>query len=77
MDVAKSDKFDSSGGGGSNCENGRIKKSPHSKNMNGATGYLTANTRQAFTQLREIFTKALILQHFDPKCYIHIGTGAL
>ena len=31
------------------------------KNLNGATDYLTPDVRQAFTQLRQVFTKAPIL----------------
>ena len=36
----------------------------------------TPNTRQAFTQLRQAFTKAPILQHFDPWRHIRIETNA-
>ena len=45
-----------------------------SKNSNEATGYLTHGVKQAFTQLRQAFTKAPILQHFDPECHIRIET---
>ena len=38
--------------------------------------FLTSNTRQAFTQLRQAFTKAPILQHFDFEHYIRIKTDA-
>ena len=34
--------------------------------------FLTPDTRQAFTQLRQAITEAPILQHFDPKNYIQI-----
>ena len=34
--------------------------------------FLTSNARQAFTELRQVFTKAPILQHFDPERYIWI-----
>ena len=60
----------------SNCKDEMVKKSP-SKNSNGAIGYLTPKARLAFTKLRKAFTKAPILQHFDPKCYIRIKTDAL
>ena len=43
----------------------------------GATGeptFLTLNAKKAFNQLRQAFTKFLILCHFDPKCYIRIET---
>ena len=42
-----------------------------------ATGYLTPKAREAFTQLRQAFTKAPILRHFDPECYIWIKTNIL
>ena len=54
---------------GSNISN---KKSFKSKNP----AFLTVNAGQAFTQLRQAFTKALILQHFDPECHIWIQTDA-
>ena len=38
--------------------------------------FLTPNTRQAFTQLRQAFTEAPIFQHFDPERYIRIKTDA-
>ena len=59
------------------CKNETVKKSPLiSKNLNRATGYLTPGAKQAFTQLRQAFTKAPILQHFDSKCHIWIKTDA-
>ena len=36
--------------------------------------FLTLDARQAFTQLRQVFTKASILRHFDLKCHIRIET---
>ena len=45
-----------------------------SKNFNRAIGYLTPATRQTFTQLRQLFTKAPIFRHFDLECYIRIET---
>ena len=45
------------------------------KNLNGATGYLTPKARLAFTNLRKVFTKALIFQYFDPECHIRIKTN--
>ena len=38
--------------------------------------FLTPNARQAFTQLRQAFTKAPILRHFDPERHIRIETDA-
>lgn len=39
-----------------------------------AKPFLISEAKQAFTQLRQIFTKTPILHHFNPQCYIHIGT---
>ena len=38
--------------------------------------FLTSDVRQAFTQSRQVFTEAPILQHFDPERYIQIKTDA-
>ena len=74
--MAEDAEVDSIGGGG-DCEDETVKRSPlTSKNSNGATGYLSPNAQRAFTQLRQAFTKAPILQHFDPKCHIRIETDA-
>ena len=62
-------------GDGANCENETVEKSPlTSNNSNGATGYLIPDAEQPFTQLRQTFTKALILQHFDSEYHIQIET---
>ena len=54
-----------------------VKKSPFIfKNLNGAIRYLTPNAKQAFTQLRQVFTKAPIFQHSDSECHIRIETDA-
>ena len=47
-------------------------KSSKSKNP----AFLTADARQAFTRLRQAFTEAPILSHFDPECHIRIETDA-
>ena len=62
-------------GGGSNHEDETVKRLP-SKNSNKATGYLTLNARQAFSQLRQVFTRAPILRHSDPECHIRIEIDA-
>ena len=60
---------------GSDCEDEMVKRLPlTSKNSNKATGYLTSNAKQAFTQLMQAFTKVPILRHFDLECHIRIET---
>ena len=74
--MAEDAEVDSIGGGGDR-EDETVERSPlTSKNSVGATGYLTPGAKQAFTQLRQAFTKALILRHFDPECHIRIETDA-
>ena len=52
---------------------GRLnEKSSKSKNP----AFLTADARQAFTRLRQAFTEAPILSHFDPERHIRIETDA-
>ena len=70
--------------GGSGDRN--LSKSKKSKNTKsgiqtriGATGeltFLTPSAKKAFNQLRQAFTEAPILQHFDPECHIWIETDA-
>ena len=48
------------------------KKSSKSKNL----VFLTVNARQAFTRLRQAFTEAPILSHFDPERHIRVETDA-
>ena len=38
--------------------------------------FLTSGAKETFNQLKQAFTKALILQHFNPKYYIRIETNA-
>ena len=38
--------------------------------------FLTSDARKAFNQLRQVFTKAPILRHFDLECHIRIKTDA-
>ena len=63
--------------GDSDWDDKTVKRSSlTSKNLNGATGYLTPKARLAFTQLRKAFTKTPIFWHFDPECHIQIETDA-
>ena len=64
------------GSGGDDCEDKTVKRLP-SKNFHRATGYLTPDARQAFTQLKQVFTKALIVQHFNLEYYIQIEIDVL
>ena len=70
MDVAESDEVGIISDDG-DCENKTVERSP-SKNSNWAIGYLTPKARLEFNKLRKTFTKAPILQHFDPECHIEI-----
>ena len=47
-----------------------------SNSAKNVSNYLTPNAKRAFDQLRQAFTKAPILQHFDPEQYIRIETDA-
>ena len=73
MDVAEVDEVGV--GGASDCKHEIVKRSL-SKNLNKATGYLIPNAEQAFIQLRQAFTKAPILRHFNVECHIRIKTDA-
>ena len=73
LDVAEVDEVGVGGGG--DREDKTVRRSP-SENSNGATGYLTPDARRAFTQLRQVFIKASIVQYFDPECHIWIETDA-
>ena len=73
MNVAEADEV--CVGDGGDCEDETVERSP-SKNSNGAMVYLTPDARRAFTQLRQAFIKAPILQYSDPECHILIETDA-
>ena len=69
------------GGGNKNLSKFKMSKNAKSKIQTriGATGestFLTSDTREAFNQLRQAFTKAPILLYFDPECHIRIETDA-
>ena len=46
------------------------------RNKEAGTGFLTPETRLAFTQLRQVFVKVSIIHHFDPESHIRIKTNA-
>ena len=43
---------------------------PKSRTEKVGTGFFTPKARLAFTQLRQVFIKALILHHFNPESHI-------
>ena len=67
-------------GGGGDRNLSKSKKSKSGiQTLIGATGeptFLTPGAREAFNQLRQAFTEAPILRHFDPECHIRIETDA-
>ena len=64
--------------GNSGGNEGKLAKSDFTKPVHEVEepSFLTLDARQAFTQLRQAFTEALILRHFDPECHIRIETDA-
>ena len=57
---------------------GKSAKSDFTKPVRGVEepSFLTPDAKWVFTQLRQAFTKAPILQHFDPKRHIRIKTDS-
>ena len=47
-----------------------------SNSAKNVSNYLTPDAQKAIDQLRQTFTKAPILQHFDPEQYIRVETDA-
>ena len=45
-----------------------------SNSAKNVSNYLTPNAKRVFDQLRQDFTRAPILQHFDPEKYIRVET---
>ena len=67
------------GGGDKNLSKSKKLKNAQSEVQTclGATGkptFLMLNARKAFNQLKQAFTKAAILRHFDLECDIQIET---
>ena len=73
-------------GGGGKANDRNLSKSKKSNNAKSGIQtrietteefiFLTPDTREAFNQLRQVFTEAPILQHFDPECHIQIEMDA-
>lgn len=53
----------------------KSKKPKLTKFNSSKTNFLTLKAKETFIYLQKVFTKALILRHFDPKCYIYIKTN--
>ena len=49
--------------------------SSHFNAMENEPSFLTPGAREAFNRLWLVFTKALILWHFDPECHVWIETN--
>ena len=74
-------------GGGGKADGKNLSQSKKSKNVKSGIQtrlgaieepiFLTSDTREAFNQLRQAFTKVTILRHFDLECHIWIETNAL
>ena len=71
------------GGGGDRNLSTSKSKSKKSKSgiqtrigAKGEPTFLTPDAREAFSQLRQAFTEAPILRHFDTECHIRIETDA-
>ena len=83
LSVASASRVDDGevvGGRGAGWTNAS-KKSAKSKKMKSVHDseepkFLTSKAKEAFNRLKQTFTKASILQHFDPECHIWIETDA-
>ena len=54
----------------------KSKKSPGNSGATEEPKFLTSNAREAFNHLKQAFTEAPILRHFDPELHIRIETDA-
>ena len=73
VNVVEDAEADVSAGDCEDKTGGRLPRSKHSSRA----GYLTSKARLTFTYLRQAFTKAAILRHFDLECHIRIKTNVL
>ena len=73
-------------GGGSKANDKNLSNSKKSKNTKSGkqtcigameeSTFLTSSAKEAFNQLRQVFTKTSIFRHFDPEWHIQIETNA-
>ena len=77
----RADKIVGGGGKADDRNLSKSKKSKHAKSRiqthikaMGEPTFLTLSANEVFNQLRQAFTKALILWHFDLECHIRIET---
>ena len=65
--------------GGSDCnkDETKILSTPSASRDQTGVGYSNFGAKQAFNFLQSAFTQASIIQNFDPKWQIRIGTNAL
>ena len=84
LDLSQRNDNDEVVGGGGDRNLSKSKKSRNAKSRiqthigaMGESTFLTPGAKKAFNQLRQPFTKVLILWHFDLKCHIRIETDAL
>lgn len=60
------------GGSGSSRADKTVKNSSSNIGTTEEPTFLIPGAKEAFTQLRQVFTKAQIIQHFDLECHIRI-----
>ena len=72
------DEVVSNGGAGRSNTSKKLAKSKRTKSVHNLeeSKFLTFEAKDAFNRLRQAFTKAPILQYFDPKCHIWIEFNA-
>ena len=65
-----------SNNGGSKGKSSKSRKASGNSKATGEPNFLTPEARSAFKLLRQAFTEAPILRHFDPECHIQTETDA-
>lgn len=70
LKTSAGDTNDTVGDEKKNWSGDKISKTTKSKSASFGSDFLTPKARLVFNQLRQAFTEALILQHFDPERHI-------